>query len=84
MTLQISIVIPVYNEEENILPLYRKLKDDISSLGRTYEIIFIDDGSTDSTFTKLKEIQAEDVHIRIVNSGEISEKRSPSTPRSDW
>lgn len=66
MTPDISIVIPVYNEEENVLPLYRKLKDDLSSLGRTYEVIFIDDGSTDGTFAKLKDVQADDDHIRVI------------------
>lgn len=66
MTPDISIVIPVYNEAENVPLLYRKLKDDLSSLDRTYEIIFIDDGSTDDTFAKLKEAQADDDRIRII------------------
>lgn len=66
MTYNLSIVIPVYNEEENILPLYEKLKNDLSALNKTYEILFVDDGSKDNTFTKLKEIQADDDHIRII------------------
>lgn len=66
MTPDISMVIPVYNEAENVPLLYRKLKDDLSSLDRTYEIIFIDDGSTDDTFAKLKEAQADDDRIRII------------------
>jgi len=66
MTPDISIVIPVYNEVENVPLLYRKLREDLSSLGRTYEIIFIDDGSTDDTFAKLKEVQANGDHIRII------------------
>ncbi|WOX56646.1 glycosyltransferase family 2 protein [uncultured Methanoculleus sp.] len=66
MTPDISIVIPVYNEAENVPLLSRKLRDDLSSLGRTYEVIFIDDGSTDDTFVKLKEVQADGDHIRII------------------
>lgn len=66
MTSDISIVIPVYNEAENVPLLYRKLRDDLLSLGRTYEVIFIDDGSKDDTFAKLKEIQANGDHIRII------------------
>jgi len=66
MTSDLSIVIPVYNEAENIPLLYRKLKNDLSSLGRMYEIIFIDDGSTDETFKKLKELWADGNCIKII------------------
>ena len=66
MTVDISIVIPVYNEAENILPLYQKLRDDLSSLDRFYEVIFIDDGSTDGTFTKLAQVQAQDDHVHVI------------------
>ena len=50
----ISVVIPVFNEEENILPLHEKLITALKTLGRDYEIIFIDDGSTDDTMNRLR------------------------------
>ncbi|MGB9928043.1 MAG: glycosyltransferase family 2 protein [Methanosarcina sp.] len=61
---ELSIVIPVHNEEENILQLYEKLYSTLSSLDKTYEIIFVDDGSTDDTFQTIKSIR--DSRVRIV------------------
>jgi glycosyltransferase involved in cell wall biosynthesis len=58
--MDISVVIPVYNEEENVRPLYGSLKKVMEGLGREYEIIFVDDGSTDGTLAVLEEIQAGD------------------------
>lgn len=60
----ISIIIPVYNEDESILELYEKLCNTLSLLDKTYEIIFIDDGSTDNTFEKIKSIR--DSKVKIV------------------
>ncbi|OPY18719.1 MAG: undecaprenyl phosphate 4-deoxy-4-formamido-L-arabinose transferase [Methanomethylovorans sp. PtaU1.Bin073] len=60
----LSIVIPVHNEEENVVRLYEELMNIIPALGLTYEIIFIDDGSTDNTFKRLKDVKAD--HLRIV------------------
>lgn len=64
--MKISVVIPIYNEEENITLLYDELSEVMKSLARAYEIIFVDDGSTDSTLTKLKSIRASDECIGIV------------------
>lgn len=62
----LSIVIPVYNEEENIGPLYERLHDTLASIDRPYEIIFIDDGSRDRTPSKIREIDDECVRsIRL-------------------
>ncbi len=55
----ISVVVPVMNEEQNIRPLYEKLSAQLDALGQHYEIIFIDDGSTDRTFLELKALHAE-------------------------
>ena len=55
----LSIVIPVMNEELNVRPLYEKLAEQLNSLGKSYEIIFVDDGSTDSTFKELKKLHDE-------------------------
>ena len=58
-TLAISFVIPVMNEEQNIVPLYEKLSTQLEQLGHSYEIIFVDDGSTDKTFAEIKKLHDE-------------------------
>ncbi len=60
----LSIVIPVMNEEKNIQPLYTGLSAQLDRLEKTYEVIFVDDGSTDHTFAELKKIH--DEHPGIV------------------
>lgn len=66
MNKKISIVIPVYNEEENIRSLYQIIKNILICLNDDYEIIFIDDGSKDKTYETLKETKAKDTHIKII------------------
>ena len=63
----ISIVIPLYNEEENVRELYGSLKPVMDSLRNEYEIIFIDDGSTDNTLSLLQEIQAADDTVIVLS-----------------
>lgn len=65
--MSISIVIPVYNEEENIEPLYSRLKKTLESLKEDYEIIFVDDGSNDGTLELLEDIQRNDSHVLILS-----------------
>ena len=55
--MDISIVIPVYNEAENVEILHRKLVDVLSKSKKKWEIIFVDDGSRDGTFSKLKKLK---------------------------
>jgi glycosyltransferase involved in cell wall biosynthesis len=66
MNPELSIIIPVYNEGENVGPLYEKLIDDLGPVQKTYEILFIDDGSTDSTFKNLSDIQQKDANVKII------------------
>lgn len=62
----LSVIIPVFNEEDNILPLYKKLVKDLNPLQNSYEIIFIDDGSTDSTFEKVLSLKQADNTIKVI------------------
>jgi dolichol-phosphate mannosyltransferase len=63
---KISIVIPVYNEEGNIKPLIAELWEVLHALGKSYEIIFVDDGSCDRSFEILKAAASQDPKIRII------------------
>ena len=65
MKTDISIVIPVLNEEQTVTPLYTSLKEILSKLKKNYEIIFIDDGSTDNTTEILETIQAKDKSVKL-------------------
>ncbi len=62
----ISIVIPIYNEEENIPILYDKLKNVLNRMDIQYEIIFVDDGSSDNSRKILEDIAAKDKHVKVV------------------
>ena len=65
-TAEISVLIPIYNEEENLKELYTKLINIIPSITENYEIIFVDDASTDNSFGILKEINKEDKKVKVV------------------
>src|SRR6266446_6790050 len=54
--IQYSIVVPFYNEQENIPPLYMKLTEVMDGIGEPYELVFVDDGSKDDSFKVLSEI----------------------------
>jgi glycosyltransferase involved in cell wall biosynthesis len=62
----ISIIIPVYNEEDNIPLLYDQITNSMLDLTSHYEIIFVDDGSSDSTFDRLKSISDQDKKLKII------------------
>jgi len=63
---QLSVVIPLFNEEDNINPLYNELTTALESLGLVYEIIIVDDGSTDRSFELLRALQSEDERLVII------------------
>ena len=63
---EISVVIPLLNEEESIPHLYRALTDAMEAYGRSYEVIVVDDGSRDRSFALLKEIAQKDPHFTVV------------------
>jgi glycosyltransferase involved in cell wall biosynthesis len=63
---ELSIVIPLYNEEDNIEPLYEELSAALDELNRTYEVIVVDDGSRDRSFERLKTVHQRDPRWRII------------------
>lgn len=64
--LDISIVVPVFNEQDIIKLFWEKLNDSIKKIGREYEIIFVNDGSTDETSKIIREIKKKDEHLVII------------------
>jgi glycosyltransferase involved in cell wall biosynthesis len=64
--IDISIVIPVYNEEENLKELYEKLSNVLRLITENFELIFVDDGSTDNSFNILKGINTEDKKVKVI------------------
>jgi len=64
--IDLSIVIPIHNEEPNLENLYQELTKAFSGSGRSYEIIFVDDGSTDKSFSVLETLQLADPRLRVI------------------
>ncbi|MGA1869979.1 MAG: glycosyltransferase family 2 protein [bacterium] len=64
--MDISLVIPVFNEEENVESLYKEISDSLEKLPSTFEVIFIDDGSIDSTASLLKTIAMKDERVKLI------------------
>jgi len=62
----LSFIIPVNNEEGNIVPLYQKISEQLNKIQRKYEIIIVDDGSTDSTFEKITQLHLQDPRVKII------------------
>jgi dolichol-phosphate mannosyltransferase len=59
----ISVVVPLYNEEENVAELYRRLSDSLQALGLTYELVLVDDGSQDSTPQLMDDLEQKDGRV---------------------
>ena len=66
MATELSVVIPAYNEQDNIQPLTQELIGVLNSYGKPYEIIFIDDGSTDATAEKIALLHEKNRNIRLI------------------
>jgi glycosyltransferase involved in cell wall biosynthesis len=62
----ISIVIPLRDEELNVVPLHEELTTVMDALGRDYELILVDDGSKDGTYGRLAEIEARDARVQVI------------------
>lgn len=66
-TLNISVVITLFDEVESLEELHRQLATSLGTLGKTYELLFVDDGSRDGSLELLKKLAASDPHIRIIS-----------------
>ncbi len=64
--IDLSIVIPVYNERDNLAPLLAEISAVMRGLGRAYEVVFVDDGSTDGSDRVLRELRATHSQVRVV------------------
>jgi glycosyltransferase involved in cell wall biosynthesis len=65
-SVEISIVVPLYNERENLEPLLEKIQETMSGLNRSYEVIFVDDGSTDGSFEVIRQLRERHGMVRAV------------------
>ena len=62
----LSIVVPVYNEEENVRLLFEKIQAVCETIGETYEVLFVDDGSHDDTFAVLSELSKQKPELKVI------------------
>lgn len=66
MTVEVSIIIPVFNEQENLDPLYREIVEALKDLGQEYEILFVDDGSRDGSADVLRRLHEADPRVKLI------------------
>jgi glycosyltransferase involved in cell wall biosynthesis len=74
--MELSIVVPLYNERDNLAPLHRELTQVLEPLQQSYEILFVDDGSGDGGDVILRQLASQDAHVRVIrlarNSGQTA------------
>ncbi len=63
---ELSVIIPIYDEQDNIIPLHEQLDHELGLLGRTYEILYVDDGSKDESASRLQQLAESDPHVVVV------------------
>ncbi len=66
MSIKYSVVIPVMNEEDNVKPLVKDLEKVMTQLGESWELLYIDDGSTDNTLKELEKLKAQHPQLRVI------------------
>ena len=74
--MELSIVVPLYNERDNLAPLHEELARVVGAAAASYEMLFVDDGSTDGSAEVLRMIKTGDPHVRVLrlarNSGQTA------------
>src|ERR1051325_4931746 len=63
----LSVVIPVHDEEDNVVPLHAEIRSLLDALGTSAEILFVNDGSQDATAERLEEVRSRDTSVRIID-----------------
>jgi len=63
----LSVVVPVYNEAGNIAPLFNEIRDVMTAIGRSFEVLYVNDGSTDATLEQLQELAVRAPCLRIID-----------------
>ena len=63
---ELSVIVPLYNEQDNVALLHTAIVNAVRPLGRTYEVVFVDDGSRDNTFQVASDLARKDAHLRVV------------------
>jgi glycosyltransferase involved in cell wall biosynthesis len=64
--MDLSVIVPLYNEEENVAPLYSAIVDALADFDGEFELLFVDDGSSDSTFARARDLALSDRRLSIV------------------
>ena len=64
--MKLSVVIPVHNERDNLVPLHYALTEVLSDLGETYELLFVDDGSGDGSLQVLRRLAEQDPAVKVI------------------
>jgi glycosyltransferase involved in cell wall biosynthesis len=62
--IDLSVIVPLYNEVDNVGPLFQKIRDTLQQLSLVYEIIFVDDGSADGTWREIEELKNSEPHLK--------------------
>jgi glycosyltransferase involved in cell wall biosynthesis len=65
-SMEVSILVPLFNEQENLESLLAKIQETMAPLGKRYEVIFVDDGSTDGSFQVLERLHAENEKVKAI------------------
>ena len=81
-TPEISVVIPLYNEVENVDDLCRELKQALCTLGRSYEVLLVDDGSKDGTGKRALELAKEEPTLRVLRLRQRNQRGRQSRHQS--
>lgn len=64
--MDITVVVPLYNEAESLRELHGQIRSTLGRMGLRYEILFVDDGSTDRSFQALRDLKRQDKHVKII------------------
>lgn len=64
MPAELAIIVPVFNEEDNVLPMLREVATALNPTGRAWELVFVDDGSTDGTWRRIAEARAQEPRVQ--------------------